>query len=144
MKFHFSIYKFSYPKSEDLPASLKYSAFQCCRRLPTGIVPDLKLGKQEEWEGITEVSPWHEEVYSKCQSCTVFQCFSDPLLHKVFAGLSNTSTWTCPEFKHKTKFPSQKVQVLQKMAQFCQLHLPHQCSAHQVLCTVSQILNSSA
>lgn len=62
----------------------------------------------------------------------------------VSAGLSNTSTQTCPEFKHKTKFPYKKVQVLQKMAQFCQLHFPHQWSAHQILCSVSQIINSSA
>lgn len=44
------------------PASLKHSAFQCCRRLPTGIAPDLKLSKQEERERITEVNPQHEEV----------------------------------------------------------------------------------
>lgn len=61
----------------------------------------------------------------------------------VSAGLSNTSTETCPEFKHKPKFPYKKVQVLQKMAQFCQLHLPHQCSAHQILYSVSQFINSS-
>lgn len=68
----------------------------------------------------------------------------NPFLHMVSAGLSNTSTWTCPEFKHKVKFPYKKVHVLQKMAQFCQLHLPHQYSAHQFLCSVSPIINSSA
>lgn len=68
----------------------------------------------------------------------------NPLLHMVSAGLRTTSTWTCPEFKHKAKFPYKKVQVLQKMAQFCQLHLPHRCSTHQVLCSVSQIINSGA
>lgn len=60
--FYIQVSLFFLPKSEDLPASLKHSAFQCCRRLPKGIVPDLKLGKQDEREGITEVSPWHEEV----------------------------------------------------------------------------------
>lgn len=62
MKFHFSTYKFSYPKSEDLPASLKHSAFWGKGGLRTGIVPDLELSKQEERVRITEVSPWHEEV----------------------------------------------------------------------------------
>lgn len=71
MKFHFSIYKFSYPKSEDLPASLKHSAFQCYRRLPTGIIPDLKLGKQEEREEMTGDSLARRSV----GNVRVAQCF---------------------------------------------------------------------
>lgn len=63
MSFHLSIHQFSYPKSEDLPVGLKHSALRCYRRLPTGIIPGLKLGELEERERIRgESTAWRSAV----------------------------------------------------------------------------------